>query len=629
MVGKEHFTVVTDTSRSLYARLRPVPIENVRLEDGFWAPRLKIIREVTIPSQYRLLEETGRIFNFRRASGKETGSFRGLVFNDSDVYKWIEAAAFSHAYEPNPEIISLVEQTIDEIAAAQDENGYLNTFFTFERKSERWKNLRDMHELYCAGHLMQAAVALYRSAGNRRLLEIACRFADHIVDTFGPGKRVGVPGHPEVEMALVELYRTVGKREYLDLACFFIDNRGKGIIGGNPYHIDHKPFRELDEIVGHAVRALYLNCGVADVYAEVGDKTLFEALMRLWHNMVERKMYVTGGVGSRYEGEAFGEDYELPNSRAYAETCAAIANFMWNWRMLLLTGDGAFADIMELALYNGVLSGISLDGRHYFYVNPLADRGRHRRQEWFECACCPPNIARLIASLPGYFYSTSDNGVWVHLYASGKARIDLDGSEITLIQETNYPWDGEINITIHPADVKEFNLHLRVPGWCRDASISVNGEKFSGPLVSGYAVISRSWRDGDKVRILLKMPVERLISHPHVMENNDRVALKRGPIVYCFEGVDNPGFDVWDLVLPDDSQIRVEWMRDLLGGVMVVRGEALAVDPEAFGRKLYAYKDEVRLSVRNVEFTAIPYYAWANRERSPMTVWVRSPEKLL
>ncbi|MEM2183178.1 MAG: glycoside hydrolase family 127 protein, partial [Candidatus Bathyarchaeia archaeon] len=402
MVDAKTSLVVTDTSHSPYARLKPVPIENVRLEDDFWAPRLRLMHEVTIPSQYVLLEETGRLFNFRRASGKVSGEFKGLVFNDSDVYKWIEAAAYSYAYEPDQNILDLARKAINEVVAAQDEDGYLNTYFTFERKSERWKNLKDMHEMYCAGHLMQAAIAFYRATGDRTLLDASCRFADHITSVFGPGKRVGVCGHPEVEMAFVELYRTTGKKDYLDLACFFIDNRGRGVIGGRPYYIDHKPFRELSEIVGHAVRALYLNCGAADVYAEIGDKTLFDALMRLWHSMTERKMYITGGVGSRHEGEAFGNDYELPNVRAYAETCAAIANFMWNWRMLLLTGDGAFADIMELTLYNGILSGISLDGKKYFYVNPLADRGAHRRQDWFECACCPPNVARLIASLPGY-----------------------------------------------------------------------------------------------------------------------------------------------------------------------------------------------------------------------------------
>jgi DUF1680 family protein len=618
-------TVIVDAARSKFAKLRPVPIESVRLKDDFWAPRLKIIQEVTLPSQYKLLYETGRIFNFRRAAGKEKGDFQGLVFNDSDVYKWLEAAAFSYAYNPDPDLLAKSREIIDEIAAAQDEDGYLNTYFTFEKKGERWKNLRDLHELYCAGHLFQAAVALYRAAEEKKILDVACRFADHIVSLFGPNKLMGVPGHPEVEMALVELYRTVGKKEYLDLAIFFIDNRGKKLIGGNPYHIDHKPFRELTEIVGHAVRALYLNCGATDIYLETGDKTLFEALMRLWHNLTEQKMYVTGGAGARHEGEAFGDNYELPNARAYAETCAAIANFMWNWRMLLATGEAAFTDIMELTLYNGILSGISLDGRRYFYVNPLADRGGHRRQEWFYCACCPPNIARLIASLPGYFYSTSDNGIWVHLYAKSEAHVKLGDNEVTLLQDTNYPWNGEINVTVDPKKEDLFSLYIRVPGWCRDANIKVNGEKLEGkPQPGSYIEIKRSWRSGDKITLSLAMPIERIVSHPHVAENNGREALKRGPIVYCIEKADNPDFDVWDMILPDNALLNAEYMPNVLGGIVAIRGEALAMNSEKFGKRLYAPKDEVKHEVRKVKFTAIPYYAWANREEGPMTVWIRS-----
>jgi DUF1680 family protein len=628
MVDVSGSTVIVDTNRSPFAKLRPVPIENVRLEDNFWAPRLKILQEVTLPSQCKLMYETGRIFNFQRASGKEKGSFQGLVFNDSDVYKWLEAAAFSYAYSQNKNLLAKAREIIDEVAAAQDEDGYLNTYFTFERRGERWKNLRDMHELYCAGHLMQAAIAFYRATGERKLLNVACRFADHILSVFGPNKIMGVPGHPEVEMALVELYRATDKREYLDLAVFFVDNRGKKLIGGSPYHIDHKPFRELTEIVGHAVRALYLNCGATDIYLESGDKTLMDALMRLWRNLTERKMYVTGGAGARHEGEAFGDNYELPNARAYAETCAAIANFMWNWRMLLALGDAAFTDIMELTLYNGVLSGISLDGKHYFYVNPLADRGGHRRQEWFDCACCPPNIARLIASLPGYFYNTSDNGIWVNFYAESRAHINLGGNKVTLIQETNYPWDGDIKITVNPEREETFSLHLRVPGWCRNVSIKVNGERLE-PKPGSYLEINRLWRSGDKIILSLSMPIERIVSHPHVMENNDRVALKRGPIMYCLEGVDNPSFDVWDMILPDDAPLNAEFAPNMLGGVVVIRGEALAIDPNKFGERLYAPKAEVKYEARRVKFTAIPYYAWANREASPMTVWIRSRENII
>ncbi|MEM2374166.1 MAG: glycoside hydrolase family 127 protein, partial [Thermoproteota archaeon] len=388
-------TIVVDTSKSPYARLVPVSLEAVKLQDKFWSPRLEKLRTITIPVQYKLLEDTGRLFNFRRAAGKVEGDFKGLVFNDSDIYKWVEAASFILTEKFDKEIYDLVEKVVDEIASAQDEDGYVNTFFSRERRNQRWTNLRDMHELYCAGHLIQAAIALFRATGNSKLLKIATRFADHIVKTFSSGGRLGVPGHPEVEMALIELYRETGNKSYLDVAKIFIDNRGRGIIGGSQYHVDHKPFRELSEIVGHAVRALYLNCGVADLYMETGDLELWNALNRLWDNMVNRKMYVTGGLGSRHDGEAFGFDYELPNVQAYSETCAAIASFMWNWRMFLASGEAKYVDIMELTLYNAILAGISLDGKEYFYVNPLADRGKHRRQAWFECACCPPNIARL------------------------------------------------------------------------------------------------------------------------------------------------------------------------------------------------------------------------------------------
>lgn len=631
-MNKNTLTNIVDTTRSPYALLRPVPIERVRLEDAFWAPRLRIIREVTIPSQHTLLEETGRIFNFRRASGKVSGSFRGLYFNDSDVYKWIEASAYSYAYQPDERTLKMAMDVIDEVVAAQDEDGYLNTYFTFERRGDRWKNLRDMHELYCAGHLIQAAIAFYRATGERKLLDSACRFADHIAGVFGPGRRIGVCGHPEIEMALVELYRTVDKLDYLNLACFFIDSRGRGVIGGSPYHVDHKPFRELDEIVGHAVRALYLNCGAADIYAETGDKSLFDALMRLWHSMTERKMYITGGVGSRHEGEAFGEDYELPNARAYAETCAAIASFMWNWRMLLVTGDGRFADIMELALYNGILSGISLDGEHYFYVNPLADRGKHRRQRWFECACCPPNIARLIASLPGYFYSTSEDGIWIHIYAGNTAEIEYKGARITLIQRTDYPWSGDIEVSVNPEKPVEFSLFIRIPGWCGEAQVRVNGERIediSKRIERGYIRVHRLWESGDKINISLAMPIEKIVSHPRVIENNDRVALKRGPIVYCLEKADNPEFDVWDIILPNDAPLSAHYAPELLGGVVIIRGEGLVINADAFGRRLYARRKDVKYEARRVNFTAIPYYAWANREEGPMTVWLRSPEKLL
>jgi len=615
--------VVVDSSQSPYSRLKPVPIESVKLKDDFWAPRVKTLVKVTLPTQYELLEETGRLDNFRRAAGKVRTDFKGFFFNDSDVYKWVEAASYVLAFNRDSRIEKMVNSVIEEISDAQDDDGYLNTYFVFERKAERWTNLRDMHELYCAGHLIQAAIAHHRATGERMFLDVAVKFARHITGVFGPGKMLGVPGHPEIEMALVELYRVTHLEAFLNLARFFIDNRGCGLVGGSVELIDHRPFRELEEIVGHAVRSIYLNCGAADVYMETGDETLLRALKRLWVNMTRCKMYVTGGLGSRYVGEAFGENYELPNRRAYAETCAAVANVMWNWRMLLATGDAEYADVMELSLYNGALAGIGLDGKSYFYINPLADRGRHRRQRWFECACCPPNIARLIASVPGYFYSTSREGVWVHLYASNDALIELNGRHVRLVQETNYPWSGHVEVTVYPEGLSEFSIFLRIPGWSRDAVVALNGKPVNGkPEPAHYLELRRRWEEGDVISVDMEMGVDVLKSHPHVLENRCRVALKRGPLVYCVEQTDNPGHDVWDLMLSPDSSFKVEYKPDLLGGVVLIHCGGSAADTSVWTGRLYLRVEDCVMNLKPTRFTAIPYYAWANREPGPMTVWI-------
>lgn len=610
---------VVNTSNSRYARLRPVSLSSVKLTDGFWRDRVGLMGTVTLPLQYQIMEETGRIDNFRIAAGKLSGEFSGFFFNDTDVYKWVEAASYFLATTKDEELERLVDKVIEEVRLAQDEDGYLDTYFTFSRKLDRWTNLRDMHELYCAGHLFQAAVAHHRATGKTTLLDVAIRFANHIKEVFGPGKKAGVPGHPEVEMALVELYRETGTEKYLDLAQFFIDQRGKGLIGGGTYHIDHKPFRELDEIVGHAVRSLYLNGGVTDLYLERGDRTLWNALERLWHNLVTKKMYVTGSVGSRYEGESFGDPYELPNETAYAETCAAIANFMWNYRMLLASGESRFADLMELVLYNGILPGISIDGKEYFYVNPLADRGSHRRQRWFACACCPPNVARTLTSIPGYMWSVSSEGIWAHLYGSNVSEFDIRGCRVTVEERTDYPWEGLVEFTVH-ADTT-FSIFLRKPDWSKTFSVQVNGEPVELPVENGYIVVHRKWNKGDTIVLDLHMTPEFLECHPNVKDNEGRIALRRGPVIYCVEAEDNPGVNVRNLKIPKDGKLEVEY-RNILGGIVAIKGKGFFVDPDSW-ESLYLPIEEAGRLEKETTFTVIPYYAWANRTPGPMEVWIR------
>lgn len=621
--------VVVDTSRSPFARLKPVPLTAARLSDEFWAPRLRINREVTLPSQYRLMEETGRLDNFRRAAGKKDGPFKGYMYNDSDVYKWLEACAWTMAAEEDAEVARMADTVIELIAAAQEPDGYLDTYFTFERAAERWTNLADKHELYCAGHLMQAAVAHHRATGSRRLLEVATRLADHVVARFGPGgPQTGTSGHPEIEMALAELARETGRAEYRRQAQIFVDNRGRGLIGGREYHLDHVPFRYMERLGGHAVRALYLSAGATDLFSDSGEPALRQAIVRLWTELMRAQVYVSGGVGARHDGESIGGEYELPNERAYAETCAAIASVMWNWRLLALEGEARNADALETALYNGVLPGVSLDGRGYFYENPLASDGSHWRRPWFPCACCPPNAARLLASLPGYHYSVSDEGVWVHLYAEGTASPVLpDGQRMDLAQHTRYPWDGDVSIEVRSEG--RFTLYVRVPAWCESgAGLEVNGRAHEAdPRPGSYVAVDRAWQAGDRVDLHLPMPVRRVESHPYLFENAGRVALMRGPLLYCLEGADHPGLDPRDVVLPAGSELEDVFCPDVLGGVVVLRGAADVLPPDAgWEDRLYRTAGTCHLSTGQAaaNLTAIPYYAWANREPGPMQVWLRA-----
>ena len=637
---------VVNLSRSPHAALRPVPLNAVTLHDAFWEPRCKINREVTLAAQWKQCEETGRIDNFRRASGKIQGEFQGIFFNDSDVYKWAEAASFSLATHPDAKLEADLDAVIAEIAAAQQPDGYLDTYFMFEREKDRYTNLKDMHEIYCGGHLIQAAVAHHRATGKTALLDVACRLADHWFALFGPGKRDAACGHPEAEMALVELCRETGSPDYLTLAKRMIDVRGQGersVLSNEGYHQDHLPFVEQIEMTGHAVRHLYLCCGAADVLAETSDPLYLNALSHLHENFTYRKMYVTGGAGARWEGEAFGDDYELPNDRAYAETCAAIGSVMWNWRMLNVFGSSEFADLMEHTLYNAVLPGLSLDGTHYFYQNPLADNGKHRRQAWFGCACCPPNVARMLASLPGYFYSTTQKGVYVHLYAASSAALPMpDGGTVTIKQETDYPWDGEITLDVQNNSNAEF-LYLRMPAWVQLDTVLLNGERMPlenwipkgvrGEDFSGYLAVNIKDNPAQTLRLTLPMPIEILESRPEVFGNQGQIALQRGPLIYCIENADmENGVDVRRVVLSEENALQFvsEFKSDLLGGVTVLRGqgevkEAQEMTGQVFREQpLYFPSRNRPYAARRISLTAIPYYAWANRAPGAMRVWIAS-----
>lgn len=613
------------TANSPFCKLKPIPVRAVRMNRGFWKPRIDTIATVTLKKQIQELQKSGVLDNFMRVYGKSNAEFQGFYFAESDLYKWIEAASWTLQVQKLPEIEKMISEVIDIIQPAQGNDGYLNTYFQKENAGKRWTDLDHMHELYCAGHLFQAAVAHHRSTGSDRLLNIACKYADYICDIFGPGKKEGHPGHPEIEMALIELYRETGLRHYLDTAVFFIDHAGG---------------KEMREILGHAVRELYFCCGMTDYYLETADRSYLDALTSLWKSMTETKMYVTGAVGGRVSSESFGREFELPNENSYAETCAAIASVMWNWRMLAINGETRFADLMELTLYNGVLAGISLDGEKYFYVNPHLSNGKatgdpwyaHERrgvptrQRWYKCVCCPPNIARMLASLPGYFYSTNNRGVWVHLYDSNVLQWHLpDGTRFSLSQKTNYPWDGRIEIEVSSETKKEFSIYLRIPGWCQKTSVTVEGRLMSDtPQPGSYYEIKRSWKKKKSIVLQMAMPPVLMISNPMAAENRSSAALKRGPIVYCFEVVDNPGISVRQTRLKVDSKdpsrnLKAKFCPDLLKGITVMTSEGM-VPVEDWGPLYRPFGAEPK--TRPVILKAIPYYAWDNRGPSEMSVWL-------
>ncbi|NLE66964.1 MAG: glycoside hydrolase family 127 protein [Lentisphaerae bacterium] len=625
-------------------RLAPADLKNVEFTGGFWADRIKNNRSVTVPAEYNLCRKTGRIdaWTLKWKPGRPN---QPHIFWDSDVAKWIEAAAYCLAARPDQKVEALVDGAVDMMARAQAKDGYLNSHYLAVEPGKRWTNLRDCHELYCAGHLMEAAVAYYEATGKRRMLDVLCRYADHIDSVFGraKGRKRGYCGHEEIELALVKLYRATGVMRYLRLAKYFVDERGR-----KPHYFDieakargdasppdysycqaHRPVREQDKLEGHSVRALYLCSGMADVAAETGDAALLAACKRLWRNVTERRMYVTGGVGSAHSGERFTFDHDLPNESAYAETCANIALVFFAHRMLQIECDAQYADVMERALYNGVLSGISLDGKRFFYVNPLEqhpeafrfNRWATQRQEWFGCACCPPNVARLLASIGKYAYSQGPGEVVAHLYAASRASFDIAGRTVRLEQATDYPWSGNVSIRLDVDGPADFALALRLPGWCRRPAVRVNGRAVRLPAVTrrGYARISRTWKAGDIVELSLPMPVERVEAHPAVRSDAGKIALQRGPLVYCLEEVDN-GARLHDLRLPSKSRLTAKYEPRLLGGAVAVTGRAFRRSAAGWDGRLYRAD---RSAGRAANIKAVPYFLWNNRAPGEMLVWIR------
>jgi uncharacterized protein len=623
--------------KSPYAKLRNVPVHAVTIKQGFWGARREINVDSSIPSMEKLLESNGRMNNFLRLVGKSDAQQHGPVYSDSDVYKWTEAAGFALQSGDRPELRALTDKIIKEVVAVQEPSGYLNTYYVGDHAKERMDPdvQRWGHELYNLGHMIQGAIAYYRATGDRTLLDAGMRFVDgYLLPSFGPGadKKPIFSGHPEIELALVELYRTTGDKRYLDFAGYILqgDDRIKVPQHGYVYHFCGIPFTSRTHLEGHAVRAMYACCGATDYYLETGDPAYLKTLNTLWEDLVSAQMYVTGGVGARSQGEAFGDSYELPNFTAYGESCAAIGNMMWNWRMLTATGEAKYADVIERALYNGINSGMSLDGTLYCYRNPLAfdpTGGDHIRNPWYDTTCCPPNLERTFASLPGYFYSTSKDGLYLHLYDNSQLDWHLeDGTGLKVVQKTKYPWEGTVEITVTPAKPTEFTFYLRIPDWSDGAEVAVNGKPISGVTPGEYLALARRWSPGDEIHAKFGMAPQVIEANSRVVEDYGRVAVQRGPLVYCLEQLDQPEgvalFDVsLDLRHEPASPFQEEFRSDVLGGIVMLKHMGAAYEKSGSGRGLYHSYVTSAPKARQVELRFIPYYAWANRAGTPMQVW--------
>lgn len=639
---------------------RPLPVPQVDVR-GFWGDRVDAVASRTADILYercveaRMLEQIdpdrpspGLVIPFHSPSPDEaaTPGFTGStvttqMFWDSDWGKTIETAAYSLYRRRNERLENNIDAVIDMYEKLQQPDGYLSSWYQRIQPGLRWTNLRDCHELYCAGHLIEGAVAYFQATGKRKLLDILCRYADHIADKFGPepGKQKGYCGHEEIELALVKLSRATGQRKYMELAKYFIDQRGvephyfdeeARARGADPkayhfktyeYNQSHRPVREQDKVVGHAVRAMYLYSGMADIATEYGDDTLRVALDRLWDDLTTKSLYVTGGLGPSAHNEGFTSDYDLPNETAYAETCASVGLVFWASRMLGMGPNARYADMMERALYNGSISGLSLDGSLFFYENPLESRGRHNRWKWHRCPCCPPNIGRMVASIGSYFYSLADDALAVHLYGDSTARFDVAGKAVSLAQTSNYPWDGAVSILVEPEAPVEFTLHLRLPSWCRKATLKVNGASVDLHAASndGYAAIRREWQKGDRVELDLDMSISRLFANPQVRQDIGRVALARGPLIYCVEETDNAG-QLHRITLPRTAEIEAHPEPNLLGGVVTLSATGRRETAENWENGLYRTEAP---AVEQAKLKAVPYYAWDNRDPGEMVVWLR------